>query len=125
MKWLGRDTVRTPHMTLCLSAKEFECVARHCKVSDPGPWIDEQRQAACVHTWERKGILTCVVCLLPSALGDDPIEVAGTLVHESVHIFQSLCDSIGERNPSREFEAYSIQRISQELMTEFRRRMPK
>ena len=125
MKWLDRHTVRTPHMILCLSAKEYARVVDHCKVPSPDAWIDERRQAACVHTWEREGVLTCVVCLHPNTLNEDPIEVAGTLVHESVHIFQQLCDSIGERNPSREFEAYSIQRISQELMTEFRRRMSK
>lgn len=69
-------------------------------------------------------MLTCVVCLHPDALiAADPIQVACTLVHESVHIFQRLCDSIGEVCPSREFEAYSIERIAEQLMREFVRRM--
>lgn len=79
---------------------------------------------ACVHTWEQDGMLTCVICLHPDALAAiDPIQVACALVHEAVHVFQRLCDNIGESQPSREFEAYSIERISEQLMREFRRRV--
>lgn len=122
MKWLDRDTVRAPHTTLCLSEAEFQRVAKSCKVSDPGSWMEEKRHRAMLHTWESGGRLTCVVCLHPDALVADPVEVACTLVHESVHIFQSLCESIGEASPSKEFEAYSIERISEGLMREFKRR---
>lgn len=124
MKWLGRDTVRTPHMALCLSAADFKAAARHCKVEDPGLWLDVNRQMACVHTWEYGGTLTCVICLHPDALSAiDSIQVACALVHEAVHVFQRLCDSIGESQPSREFEAYSIERISEQLLREFARRL--
>lgn len=124
MKWLDRDTVRAPHMILCLSEAEYLAAAAHCNLPRPEQWLDESRQAACVHTWEREGSLTCVVCLHPEALDAvDPIQVACTLVHESVHIFQRLCDSIGETQPSREFEAYSIERITEQLMREFVRRV--
>ena len=122
MKWLDRDTVRAPHVTLCLSDKEFQRAVKHCKVENPGPWLDEKRNMAVVHTWENQGALACVVCLHPDAAKADPIQVACTLVHESVHIFQRLCDSIGEASPSAEFEAYSIERISEGLMREFKRR---
>ena len=50
MKWLDCDAVRTPHLTLCLSQKEFLRVAKHCNVSDPGLWLDETRNKAVVHT---------------------------------------------------------------------------
>ena len=40
-------------------------------------------------------------------------------MHEAVHIFQRWCDDRGEHTPSHEFQAYSIQWISQELMEEF------
>lgn len=124
MIWLSRDTIRAPHMTLCLSADEFRQAAEHCSVENPGIWLDVQRQAACVHTWEQDGLLTCVVCLHPDTLvAIDPIRVACSLVHEAVHVFQRLCDSIGECAPSREFEAYSIERISEQLLREFARRL--
>jgi hypothetical protein len=38
------------------------------------------------------------------------------LVHEAVHVWQFHCENIGEREPSIEFEAYSIQAVSQFLM---------
>ncbi len=119
MKWLDRDTVRAPHMALCLTEADFIAAARHCKIKSPGTWIELDRNKACVHTWESGGLLTCIVCLHPDSAKANPIEVACTLVHESVHVFQRLCDSIGESEPSREFEAYSIERIAERLMREF------
>jgi hypothetical protein len=122
-KWLARDTVRAPHMTLCLSERAFLSAAKHCGVKNPDPWLEAGRLVACVHTWERAGKLTSVVCLHPDSRTADPIEVAATLVHEAVHVFQRLCDSIGETSPSREFEAYSIERIAERLMREFKRQV--
>ena len=55
--------------------------------------------------------------------GRHPVEVAGLLVHEAVHIWQQYADRIGEDEPGREQEAYAIQAISHELMAEFARRM--
>lgn len=123
MKWLGRDTVRAPHLALCLSEKEYLQAAKHCNIDSPEKWIDESKNFAVLHTWQRGGSLTCLVCLSAQAQDSDPITVATTLVHEAVHVFQRLCDSIGESEPSREFEAYSIERISEQLMREFARRM--
>lgn len=42
------------------------------------------------------------------------------LVHEAVHCFQFLCMTIGEREPSIEFEAYTIQDISTFLFNAFK-----
>lgn len=123
LRWLDRDTVRAPFMTLCTSQKEFEDIARHCRLENVGQWINTDTHKAVVHTWESSDALTCVVCVSPDAFKADPIDAACTLVHEAVHIFQRLCDSIGEAHPSREFEAYSIERIAEQLMREFARRL--
>lgn len=123
MKWLDRATVLAPFMTLCLTEKEFLRAAKHCRIKDPGSWLDEDRAQATCHTWQSGSRLVCIVCLHPDLLRADPITVAATIVHESVHAFQRLCDSIGESQPSREFEAYSIERISERLMREFARRV--
>ena len=37
------------------------------------------------------------------------------LLHEAVHIWQRACLAMGEQEPSKEFEAYSIQRIALDL----------
>lgn len=124
MKWLGRETVRAPHLLLCLSEKEYLRAAKHCGVAQPFAWLGVGAAATC-HTWEKQGKLICVVCLRPPSDDADPIHIACSLVHESVHVFQELCESIGETNPSPEFEAYSIERISEQLMREYARRLGK
>lgn len=43
------------------------------------------------------------------------IEVYGLILHESVHIWQKIRELMGEKSPSTEFEAYSIQKIAQDL----------
>lgn len=123
LRWLDRGTVRAPFMTMCTSQREFDEVARHCRLDNVGQWMNPDIHKAVVHTWEGNDNLTCVVCISPAAFDAEPIDVACTLVHEAVHIFQHLCDSIGESNPSREFEAYSIERIAEQLMREFARRL--
>lgn len=43
-------------------------------------------------------------------------ELAGICSHEATHIKQSYMDFIGDKNPSEEFEAYAVQRITRDLM---------
>ncbi|MDC5474108.1 hypothetical protein NRA29_14345 [Acinetobacter baumannii] len=43
------------------------------------------------------------------------IEVYGLLLHEAVHVWQKVKKLMGEKEPSSEFEAYSIQAIAQDL----------
>jgi hypothetical protein len=46
---------------------------------------------------------------------DDKLD---TIIHESVHVFQKLCEYIGEDAPSSEFQAYTIAHISITLIKE-------
>jgi hypothetical protein len=47
---------------------------------------------------------------------DNPLEIVGLIVHEAVHVFDYICEAIGEDEPSDEFKAYSIQMITMMLM---------
>lgn len=47
------------------------------------------------------------------------IELIGILVHEAAHVWQEVRLATGERSPSIEFEAYSMQAITQELLDGF------
>jgi hypothetical protein len=47
-------------------------------------------------------------------------QIYDLLVHEAVHVWQYFRDHIGEKTPSVEFEAYTVQYISGELMRAFR-----
>jgi hypothetical protein len=43
----------------------------------------------------------------------------GLLVHEATHVWQHICESIGETKPSVEFEAYAMQSIVSNLLTAY------
>ena len=96
---------------------------RHLRIPLCQSWIRNDHSDATAHVCvSPKGDLCCVVALR-GFHGRNPVEVAGLLVHEAVHIWQEYAERIGERIPGAEQEAYAIQAISQELMAEFARRM--
>ncbi|WP_127753906.1 hypothetical protein [Devosia sp. 1566] len=61
-----------------------------------------------------------LITLDDSPEGEGPYDHPGMLVHEAVHAFRYLCHHIGEREPSSEFEAYSIQHIHAGLLKGYR-----
>lgn len=122
VNWLDRRIAAPgPYLCLCLYEPEYHAAMAHlnCPASS---WIKSPQAHATAHHVESPKGLACVVCL-NEWQGRDPIEVAGLLVHESVHIWQEYCSYYGEASPGHEQEAYAIQSISQELMAEFSRRM--
>lgn len=122
-KWLDRRIARPgPYLTLCLSQDEFDDVLTKLKVRDRPLFVNHGADATAHHLFTEKGGHTTVVCLSGHEQRS-PIEVAGMLVHEAVHVWQEYCDTIGEKAPGREQEAYAVQAISQELMAEYARRM--
>ncbi len=56
----------------------------------------------------------CIV-QLGETKGKSLVTIHGLLLHEAVHIWQRAKHLMGEKEPSIEFEAYSIQRIAQDL----------
>lgn len=122
-QWLDRRVAAPgPYLTLCLSDDEFHAALKHVGHADRFPGVNKGANAT-MHTLENdKGQTVCIVCL-SGWQGRSPIEVAGLLVHEAVHVWQGYCADIGERDPGKEQEACGIQSIAQELMAEFARRM--
>ena len=47
-------------------------------------------------------------------------EINAMIVHEAVHVWQEIKSMMYEKEPSSEFEAYSIQQIALNLMSEFK-----
>jgi hypothetical protein len=117
MEWLSRDLIVGPYLALALCEKDFHSALRHCEVpvSEWPHWLKGTANAAAHTLTNPDGGLVCVVCL-GSCEGREPIQIASLLVHEAVHVWQSWCEHAGEARPSEEFEAYSIQAISQRLM---------
>ena len=119
--WLNRSIAAPgPCLYLALSEAEYFKAVRHLKINNPPPWLNEGADAT-THTFSNLGERACVVSI-GRWRGCDPVEIAGLLVHEAVHVWQEYAEAIGERHPGVEQEAYAIQAISQELMAEFARR---
>ncbi len=122
--WLRRRIAADgPYLMLCLSAREFSSALAHIKVATIPEWVGRGADAT-THFFEHAEHKLCaIVCLSESCRGRSAVEVAGLLVHEAVHVWQHHARDIGESHPGDEQEAYAIQHIAQELMTEFARRM--
>ena len=123
-RWLDRSISHPgPYLTLCLSEEEYKSALKACRVLPCNTWIATEWSNATVHHLTNpKNELVSVVCLRVDE-SRSAIQIAGLLVHESVHIWQEYAARIGETNPGCEQEAYAIQIISQNLMTEYARRV--
>lgn len=123
MKYLDRTLIVSPYcLALCQSEKVFAKEMRRLGVpKDRRPEFAMRGVDACVHFFEDGDTgLTAIVCI-----GDtgkhSMVQVYALLVHEAVHVWQAVRESLGESAPSAEFEAYSIQSIAQELMDAWKR----
>lgn len=121
--WLTPHGIKLPRLALCMSEREYLNAAKQCRVSSPIPWLDVRTQNGACHTWVNSSSMICLICLSPVMRSASGIDVASTLVHEAVHVFQSLCEDIGESSPSKEFEAYTVGAIAESLMREYARRI--
>lgn len=118
MKWLNRGLITGPYLGLALSERDFHAALRHCAIpkADWPEWIRSPQADATVHFFTNPAGNLCAVVCLRVREGVEGLQIASLLVHEAVHVWQEFREHIGERNPSREFEAYSIQAIAQRLL---------
>lgn len=114
-RWLSRELVTGPYLTLCTNDEQFRAALKHLKVKSSAPWIPAGANA-CVGTYDSPGKgVACIVCIHVDKKRD-AVSTVGILVHEAVHVWQSFRDAIHEDQPSAEFEAYSIQAIAMRLI---------
>lgn len=119
LRWLERNSLVLPYMLLCLTEKEFLAANKHLKVKETPIWT-KSNHCATTHTYERDDKITCIVCMCKENSKKYSLHsVIGLLAHEATHIWQAFCESIGEHAPSKEFEAYCIQFITQRLVEEY------
>lgn len=120
--WLRRDILATPiSYTLCTTEAQYDSEVRRLKIKGPNPWLNDHAMATC-HHFDKSSVGeegACAIVCIQTPPDKTPIEVAGLLCHEAVHLWQEYCDYIGEKHPGREMEAYVIQWLSQCLMEEY------
>ena len=124
LRWCDRRLVINPYyLTLCTTERLFRKALRHLRIKKADrPEFIHNRAHATTHFFETKdGGLCAIVCMRDT--DRTGIQKAALIVHEAVHIWQAAKRDLGERGPSDEFEAYAIQAISQELMTEYSRQV--
>ena len=118
IKYLNLSLVESPvYYCVCFSEDEFLRELKRLKIpKNTYPnWLDDSD--ARVHFFsnpKKPNKEVAIVCLQLSV--DVSIEQHyALLVHEAVHIWQRIRELLGESNPSKEFEAYAIQRLCLEL----------
>lgn len=103
------------HFGFCPSKKAWKREMKRLNCKEPYPDTDGR----CT-TFTNEGKVVCIVTLRDGSENERSIsEITGILVHEATHVWQTIRDDIGERDPSPEFEAYSMQAIFQGLFTAF------
>ena len=120
IKWLDRRIAApAPYLTLCTSEAQFVQALKDCGIKQAPDWIKTPTaHATCHYLTSGKSEAVCIVCI-DVAPERDPIEIAGLLVHEAVHVVQDYFRRIGEHEPATEQYAYAVQSVSQELMAAY------
>ncbi len=112
--WLSPALVQCPlYLAVATSEAAYKRELKRLKQPYKHHWLADA--SAAVHTFEHSGgQLALIVCIPPR--GKRPrAAYAALIVHEATHVWQSCRDYLCERDPSKEFEAYSLQNICQSL----------
>jgi hypothetical protein len=121
-KWIDRALIISPvFYTLCTDEADFYRLMKNIKM----PIVDQPEfmiagSGATTHTFRTEEYPVAIVCM---NLDNDATnaQLSAMIAHEAVHVFQYILECIGETDPSVEFEAYSIQMITQQLILEYER----
>lgn len=123
VKYLQGSLMPMPcYLALCVSDEQYRAELKRLDVIASEPYMPGHGTNACVHYFvnDKTGITSAFGCVAADRLAQkEPVEVACILVHEAVHVWQDICRDLGERHPGDEFEAYAIQRISEQLMRSY------
>lgn len=122
LKYLNRSLFTGPYIALCTSESDYLDELRRLKVKNGSLFIANKQSDATTHHLEHcKYGDMFIVCVRKN--DKKPEQVAGLLIHEAVHVWQHIRDSIGASEQEHEFEAYAIQSIAQNLIYAYRPRL--
>lgn len=83
-------------------------------VKAPPPFLGSNHAHATTHELEASIGLTCIITFdAQTAKKQSLAQAVALLAHEAVHVLQKLKSYIGEHNPGAEFEAYTVQWVTQ------------
>jgi len=105
------------YYALCLSEKSYYKQCKKLNIENPRPFLNEGANAT-THLMRRGLKDLALVCIIVPE-GITKIQIYALLVHEAVHIWQEMRDKLKENRPGAEIEAYHIQRIASDFMTDY------
>ena len=102
-----------------LFKKEYNKIAKDFGfIGDVPKFILSDDASATIHSLTTKlGDITALVCMKIDKEKSDA-QIISLLVHEVVHVWQQIKEVAGIFNPNKEFEAETIQQITQDLLSE-------
>lgn len=122
VKWLSGSLVESPiDVGACFSEAAYIKEMKRLKSKDHEPFLIDGSDACC-HFYDCVDGSKLIIVCMGAARGRSKEEVYSLLVHEDVHVWQEIKENIGEKYPSHEFEAYSIQGIALNLMNAYKNR---
>jgi len=121
LNWLDMNLITSPvYYTLATSEKILKAELKRLKAKGE-VGISSKADASTNFLENKEGESLAIVCLFDHS--KELLQIYALLVHEAVHIYQEIRKIMGENEPGHEFEAYTVQRISQNLFYEYNRQV--
>ena len=98
----------------CDNKKAWRKEMRRMKIDDADQMLLNNKPATCWSFTRPNGYECIIVCIDKKSYKTQPvIAVIGLITHECSHAIDYIMQAIGERNPSTEFKAYTLQGLVQ------------
>ncbi len=77
------------------------------------PWVQDQGYG-CTHYigYTRLDKKPLIIVCVDKARHKNSLDIAATVVHETMHVWRKICGYIGEDNPGHETEAYTVEALA-------------
>ena len=121
--YVGRS-IHTLGCKLGLFTKQSEYLkeVKRLGIANPPQFPEYPRMASTTYLENADKSQLAIVLIAADTLARDGITASGYLVHEAVHVWQFHLEIVGdEATHSKEFEAYGIQSIYENLAREYLR----
>lgn len=105
------------HIGFTTSEAAFKKEIKRLKCS-PTQFLISDHASATTHFLEGDKGSYCAIICLGNCNEFDLCQVAGLIAHEATHVAQHLWRRIGEHDPGDEAEAYLVQFITQQCLSE-------
>ncbi len=102
---------------LCLTPEQYEQECKKLNMRFPRDFLTRGCTGT-THFWDGDDGTTVAIVCIDLDKERNINELKALIVHEAVHVFQEMMLQQREENPGKEIQAFHIQRISLDLMTE-------